>query len=79
MDENFSSIVGPNGSGKSNVLDALLFVFVKSGKQLRIAKQDALINHSKIKDASGRMVWECEFARVTVFFYDIQDNVNSHF
>jgi len=72
--QNFSSIVGPNGSGKSNVLDALLFVFVKSGKQLRIAKQDALINHSKIKDASGRMVWECEFARVTVFFYDIQDN-----
>jgi len=72
--QNFSSIVGPNGSGKSNVLDALLFVFVKSGKQLRIAKQDALINHSKVKDATGRMVWECEFARVTVFFYDIQDN-----
>ncbi len=34
----FSSIVGPNGSGKSNVIDALLFVFGKRAKQLRLNK-----------------------------------------
>ena len=34
----FSSIVGPNGSGKSNVIDAMLFVFGKKAKKLRLNK-----------------------------------------
>ena len=34
--QSFSSVVGPNGSGKSNVIDALLFVFGKRAKQVRI-------------------------------------------
>eukprot|EP00961_Rhodomonas_salina_P140520 1890840-Rhodomonas_salina.1 len=34
----FSSVVGPNGSGKSNVIDAMLFVFGKRAKQLRLNK-----------------------------------------
>jgi len=31
-------VVGPNGSGKSNVIDAMLFVFGKRAKQLRLSK-----------------------------------------
>ena len=34
--QSFSSVVGPNGSGKSNVIDAMLFVFGKRAKQLRL-------------------------------------------
>jgi structural maintenance of chromosome 4 len=34
----FTSIVGPNGSGKSNVIDAMLFVFGKKAKKLRLNK-----------------------------------------
>ena len=40
--QNFSAIVGPNGSGKSNVIDALLFVFGKRAKQIRMSKVRAL-------------------------------------
>jgi AAA15 family ATPase/GTPase len=36
--QRFSSVVGPNGSGKSNVIDAMLFVFGKRAKQLRLNK-----------------------------------------
>lgn len=36
--KNFSAIVGPNGSGKSNVIDAMLFVFGKRAKQMRLNK-----------------------------------------
>ena len=31
-------LAGPNGSGKSNVIDAMLFVFGKRAKQLRLNK-----------------------------------------
>jgi structural maintenance of chromosome 4 len=34
--QSFSSVVGPNGSGKSNVIDALLFVFGRRAKQVRV-------------------------------------------
>jgi structural maintenance of chromosome 4 len=37
--------VGPNGSGKSNVIDAMLFVFGKRAKQLRLNKA-GLVTHS---------------------------------
>jgi hypothetical protein len=32
----FSAVVGPNGSGKSNVIDAMLFVFGRRAKQVRL-------------------------------------------
>ena len=44
--KSFSSIVGPNGSGKSNVIDAMLFVFGKRAKKLRLNKVSELIHKS---------------------------------
>jgi structural maintenance of chromosome 4 len=66
----FSSIVGPNGSGKSNVIDALLFVFGKRAKQLRLNKVSELIHKS-----SGFP--NLEYARVAVYFQLIIDDENS--
>jgi structural maintenance of chromosome 4 len=66
----FSSIVGPNGSGKSNVIDALLFVFGKRAKQLRLNKVSELIHKS-----SGFP--NLEYARVSVHFQLIYDNEES--
>ena len=65
--KSFSSVVGPNGSGKSNVIDAMLFVFGKRAKQLRLNKVSELIhtsaNHSDI-----------DSARVSVYFQEIIDD-----
>jgi structural maintenance of chromosome 4 len=66
----FSSIVGPNGSGKSNVIDALLFVFGKRAKQLRLNKVSELIHKS-----SGFP--NLEYARVSVHFQLIYDDESS--
>ncbi|WZZ01622.1 hypothetical protein YC2023_073950 [Brassica napus] len=44
--ESFSAVVGPNGSGKSNVIDAMLFVFGKRAKQMRLNKVSELIHNS---------------------------------
>ena len=66
----FSSIVGPNGSGKSNVIDALLFVFGKRAKQLRLNKVSELIHKS-----AGFP--DLEYARVSVHFQLIYDNEDS--
>lgn len=63
----FSSIVGPNGSGKSNVIDALLFVFGKRAKQLRLNKVSELIHKS-----SGFP--NLDYANVEVHFQLINDN-----
>lgn len=63
----FSSIVGPNGSGKSNVIDALLFVFGKRAKQLRLNKVSELIHKSSNYS-------NLEYAQVDVFFQLIKDN-----
>ena len=65
----FSSIVGPNGSGKSNVIDALLFVFGKKAKQLRLNKVSELIHKSSHFP-------NLEFTRVTVQFQLIHDHLN---
>ena len=46
LHKRFSSVVGPNGSGKSNVIDALLFVFGKRAKQIRLSKVSQLIHKS---------------------------------
>jgi chromosome segregation ATPase len=66
----FSAVVGPNGSGKSNVIDAMLFVFGKRAKQMRLNKVSELIhnstNHQNLDKAS-----------VSVHFKEIIDLVNS--
>lgn len=62
--------MGPNGSGKSNVIDALLFVFGKKAKQLRLSKVSELIHKS-----SGFP--NLEYARVSVYFQLIYDNEES--
>eukprot|EP01051_Picozoa_sp_SAG22_P002355 SAG22_NODE_103_length_20175_cov_15.280833_19_plen_314_part_00 len=64
--KSFSSIVGPNGSGKSNVIDALLFVFGKRAKQVRMNKVSELIHNS---DEHQNL----ESARVEVQFVDVVD------
>eukprot|EP00929_Paragymnodinium_shiwhaense_P029191 TRINITY_DN16790_c0_g1_i1.p1 TRINITY_DN16790_c0_g1~~TRINITY_DN16790_c0_g1_i1.p1 ORF type:complete len:1458 (+),score=653.66 TRINITY_DN16790_c0_g1_i1:138-4511(+) len=64
--KSFSSIVGPNGSGKSNTIDALLFVFGKRAKQMRLRKVSELIHGSST-------MMNCGFAKVEVVFQDIID------
>nr|XP_011465606.1 PREDICTED: structural maintenance of chromosomes protein 4-like isoform X1 [Fragaria vesca subsp. vesca] len=44
--KSFSAVVGPNGSGKSNVIDAMLFVFGKRAKQMRLNRVSELIHNS---------------------------------
>jgi len=64
----FSSVVGPNGSGKSNVIDAMLFVFGKRAKKLRLNKVSDLI-HSSAAYAHHPL----QYASVSVYFSDIID------
>jgi structural maintenance of chromosome 4 len=64
--------VGPNGSGKSNVIDAMLFVFGKRAKQLRLNKVSELIHNS----TDFRSL---EFARVEVHFHEIVDEQGEDF
>lgn len=68
--QSFSSVVGPNGSGKSNVIDAMLFVFGKRAKQLRLNKVSELIHNS----AAHRNL---PSARVSVHFQEIVDLVRA--
>lgn len=68
--QSFSSVVGPNGSGKSNVIDAMLFVFGKRAKQLRLNKVSELIHNSTHHR-------NLEMARVAVHFQEIIDLVRS--
>ncbi|KAG7349244.1 chromosome segregation protein SMC [Nitzschia inconspicua] len=64
----FSAVVGPNGSGKSNVIDAMLFVFGKRAKKLRLNKVSELIHKSdSVKDNPP------QYARVSVYFNEIVD------
>lgn len=67
--QSFSSVVGPNGSGKSNVIDAMLFVFGKRAKQLRLNKVSELIHNSTHHR-------DLEIAKVSVFFQEIIDLVS---
>lgn len=64
--KSFSSIVGPNGSGKSNTIDALLFVFGKRAKKMRLNKVSELIHAS-----TG--LTKLPSAKVEVVFQDIID------
>ncbi len=64
----FSAVVGPNGSGKSNVIDAMLFVFGKRAKKLRLNKVSELIHKSDaVKEDPP------QYARVAVHFQEIID------
>jgi structural maintenance of chromosome 4 len=60
--------VGPNGSGKSNVIDAMLFVFGKRAKKLRLNKVSELIHSSDAVKNNPP-----SFARVSVYFQEIVD------
>eukprot|EP00002_Diphylleia_rotans_P027572 TRINITY_DN5532_c0_g1_i1.p1 TRINITY_DN5532_c0_g1~~TRINITY_DN5532_c0_g1_i1.p1 ORF type:complete len:1225 (+),score=318.81 TRINITY_DN5532_c0_g1_i1:52-3726(+) len=70
--KSFTSIVGANGSGKSNVIDALLFVFGKRAKQIRLNKVSELIHNS---DSFRNL----DYARVSVYFQDIVDKDGDEF
>ena len=61
-------MVGPNGSGKSNVIDAMLFVFGKRAKKLRLNKVSELIHSSETYKDSP-----LQYARVSVYFQEIID------
>ena len=67
----FSSVVGPNGSGKSNVIDAMLFVFGKRAKKLRLNKVSELI-HSSAQFKDNPLT----YAKVSVYFQEIIDVVH---
>ncbi|KAF6159765.1 hypothetical protein GIB67_030023 [Kingdonia uniflora] len=64
--KSFSAVVGPNGSGKSNVIDAMLFVFGKRAKQMRLNKVSELIHNSTNHQNLDR-------ASVSVHFHEIID------
>ncbi|CAN4082601.1 unnamed protein product [Withania somnifera] len=64
--KSFSAVVGPNGSGKSNVIDAMLFVFGKRAKQMRLNKVSELIHNSSNHQ-------NLESAGVSVHFQEIVD------
>ena len=58
--------MGPNGSGKSNVIDAMLFVFGKRAKKLRLNKVSELIHRSE-------QFPDLDRARVSVHMADVVD------
>ncbi|KAJ0100237.1 hypothetical protein Patl1_21910 [Pistacia atlantica] len=62
----FPQVVGPNGSGKSNVIDAMLFVFGKRAKQMRLNKVSELIHNSTNHQ-------NLDSAGVSVHFQEIVD------
>lgn len=64
--KSFSAVVGPNGSGKSNVIDAMLFVFGKRAKQMRLNKVSELIHNSTNHQ-------NLDSAGVSVHFQEIVD------
>ncbi|KAJ0984224.1 hypothetical protein J5N97_002580 [Dioscorea zingiberensis] len=64
--KSLSAVVGPNGSGKSNVIDAMLFVFGKRAKQMRLNKVSELIHNSSNHQ-------NLESAGVSVYFQEIID------
>ena len=62
----FTAVIGPNGSGKSNVIDAMLFVFGKTAKKIRLDKLAELIHNSAAHPDVTR-------AAVTVNFVEIEE------
>ncbi|PKU62666.1 Structural maintenance of chromosomes protein 4 [Dendrobium catenatum] len=72
FDKSFSAVVGPNGSGKSNVIDAMLFVFGKRAKQMRLNKVSELIHNSSNHQ-------NVDSAGVSVYFQEIVDQDDGSF
>ncbi|PRQ27015.1 putative structural maintenance of chromosomes protein [Rosa chinensis] len=70
--KSFSAVVGPNGSGKSNVIDAMLFVFGKRAKQMRLNKVSELIHNSTNHQ-------NLDSAGVSVHFQEIIDMDDGEF
>uniref|UniRef100_A0A803N3F1 Structural maintenance of chromosomes protein 4 n=1 Tax=Chenopodium quinoa TaxID=63459 RepID=A0A803N3F1_CHEQI len=74
--KSFLAVVGPNGSRKSNVIDAMLFVFGKKAKQMRLNKVSELIhnstNHQNLDSDDGEyeVVEGSEFVITRVAFRD---------
>ncbi|PRQ20284.1 putative P-loop containing nucleoside triphosphate hydrolase [Rosa chinensis] len=64
--KSFSAVVGPNGSGKSNVIDAMLFVFGKRAKQMRLNRVSELIHNFT-------NCHNMDSARVSLHFQEIID------
>lgn len=64
----FSAVVGPNGSGKSNVIDAVLFVFGRQAKKLRLNKVSEFIHNSEHQRNLTQ-------AKVSVHFEEIYNDV----
>ena len=62
----FTAVIGPNGSGKSNVIDAMLFVFGKNAKKIRLEKLSELIHTSAAYPDLTR-------ASVTVNFVQVRE------
>ncbi|KAH8741614.1 stable maintenance of chromosomes protein [Cryptosporidium ryanae] len=73
--KSFTSIVGPNGSGKSNVIDAMLFVFGKKAKHMRLNKVSELIHNSKLYPNNEKASVSVHFKEIT----DIPDKVNEYY
>ncbi|RNC45553.1 putative structural maintenance of chromosome protein 4 [Trypanosoma cruzi] len=57
----FTAVIGPNGSGKSNVIDAMLFVFGRNAKKIRLERLSELIHSSAAHPNQA-------YASVTVHF-----------
>ena len=66
----FTSVVGPNGSGKSNLIECMLFIFGHRAKKLWTSKLSDVI-HSSVNYPN------VEFAKVSVYFQEIIDYVDS--
>ncbi|CUG91447.1 Hypothetical protein, putative [Bodo saltans] len=62
----FTCVIGPNGSGKSNVIDAMLFVFGKAAKKIRLEKLSELIH-------SSAAFPQLSYAAVTVNFIEVRE------
>ncbi|RHW69248.1 structural maintenance of chromosome 4 [Trypanosoma brucei equiperdum] len=63
----FATVVGPNGSGKSNVIDAMLFVFGKNARKIRLEKLSELIHTSAAHP-------NFTYASVTVHFVRLRES-----
>merc|ERR1711976_96245 len=67
LHQSFSTIVGANGSGKSNIIDAILFIFGKEKKHMRVKKLEELINNRKKTDGTFKF----NHSRVDIEFTDV--------
>ncbi|KAK7194924.1 RecF/RecN/SMC domain protein [Novymonas esmeraldas] len=60
----FTAVIGPNGSGKSNVIDAMLFVFGRNAKKIRLEKLAEVIHNSAAHPSLSYASVTVNFTRV---------------